>query len=210
MQTYTTRVSVLALILAAPAAFAQTEPTAGEQSVVTSILISAMPYILSAVGAAAVWALAALGRKLSVDAGTSKGKFVLFRLAAIAEATVADLNVTMKPLIAKASEDGKITPAEAKELRDAALERIKQTLGDKGMKELQVVLGATGGSIGIFIGGIIEKAVDSMKATKALAKPAVVVAAPQGLIAGAGEVVIRELVNKTSVDVGAPRVAPVP
>lgn len=184
MQTYTTRVSVLALILAAPAAFAQAETTA-EQSVITSILIGAMPYIIAAVGAAAVWALAALGRKLSVDAGASKGKFVLFRLAVVTEAVVADLNVTMKPLLVKALEDGKISPEEAKTLRDAAIERVKATLGDKGMKELQAVLGATGGSLGEIIGGIIEKAVDSLKAGKALAKPVAVVAAPQALTAGA-------------------------
>lgn len=185
MQTLTTRASVLALILAAPAAFAQTETTAAEQSVITSILISAMPYIIAGVGAAAVWALAALGRKLAVDAGASKGKFVLFRLAVVTEAVVADLNVTMKPLLVKALEDGKIGPEEAKTLRDAAIARVKATLGDKGMKELQAVLGATGGSLGEIIGGIIEKAVDSLKATKALATPVAVVTAPQALTAGA-------------------------
>lgn len=203
MQTRTTRAAALALILAAPAAFAQTGTTAEEQSVITSILISAMPYIIAAVGAAAVWALAALGRKLAVDAGASKGKFVLFRLAVVTEAVVADLNVTMKPLLVKALEDGKISPEEAKTLRDAAFERVKATLGDKGMKELQAVLGATGGSIGTLLGGIIEKAVDSLKAGKALAKPVAVVAAPQALVAGSGEV-IKEFVNKTAV------VTPVP
>lgn len=185
MKKTLTRAVVLALTMAASSALAQTaDTTAAEQSVVTSILINAMPYIFSAVGAAAVWALAALGRKLSVDAGASKGKYVLFRLAAIAETTVADLNVTLKPLVVKASADGRITADEAKELRDAAFARIKETLGDKGLKELQAVLGATGGTIGVFIGGAIEKALDALKAGKALSKPAVV-AMPQALTAGA-------------------------
>lgn len=186
MKKTITRAAVLALTLSAPLALAQSvvEPTEAQQSVVTSILTSALPYIFAAVSAAAIWALAALGKKLSVDAGTSKGKFILFRLAAIAETTVADLNVTLKPLVVKASADGKITAAEAKELRDAAIARVKETLGDKGLKELQVVLGATGGTIGVFIGGAIEKALDALKAGKALSKPAVVNLS-QGLTAGA-------------------------
>lgn len=184
MKKTLTRAIVLALTLSASAAFAQTETTTEEQSVITSILISAMPYIIAAVGAAAVWALAALGRKLAVDAGASKGKFVLFRVAVLTEAIVSDLNVTMKPLLVKALADGKITQEEAKTLREAAFARVKATLGEKGMKELQAVLGATGGDIGAIIGGFIEKAVDSMKATKALANPVAVVAAPQGLTAG--------------------------
>jgi hypothetical protein len=186
MKKNTLRAAVFALTLSAPLALAQSvvEPTEAEQSVLFSILISALPYILGVLSAAAVWALGALAVKLGREAGGSKVKLVLQKAVLLTETVVADINVTVKPLVVKASADGRITSAEAKEIKDAAMKRLLEVLGDKGLKELQAVLGLTAGTIGVFLGGLIEKAVDALKAGKALSKPAVV-AMPQGLTAGA-------------------------
>ncbi|CAM4465564.1 hypothetical protein [Corallococcus exiguus] len=161
----------LAALLTAPTALAQasTGATADTsiQTVLMSAAVTAVPIVAAALATLISAALYALTKKLNAQAGDSKLAQVGARVSMLAESTVRELEVTMRPKLEAAAADGVLTAEELAKIKTEALTQLKASLGEHGLKELQAVLGLTAGSIGTFLGGLIEAAVDRMKAGKA-------------------------------------------
>lgn len=178
--------AALSALLFAPVALAQgAEPTGEATSALLSLGITLLPFVLVGLVAALVWALTAWRKKLEVQAGDSRLAQVGARLLLLAETIVRDLEVTLKPSLKEKTADGVLTPAEMKQLKDEALKQLKDSLGEHGMAELRAILQVSAGSLGVILSGIIEKALDLMKVTKAAAKPVTPVVTINGESLGA-------------------------
>lgn len=179
-----TLAAVLALALAAPAALAQagsTPPGPTLQSLLMSAAVAVVPVVATALAGLIAAALVALTKKLQAQAGESKLAQVGARASMLAEAVVRDIEVTLKPKLEQAVSDGVLTSAELKQLKDEALAELKRSLGERGLAELQQVLHLTAGSVGTFLSGLIEAALDRMKASRAPATADEVVSAALSL-----------------------------
>ncbi|MFY2557217.1 hypothetical protein ACN469_06265 [Corallococcus terminator] len=153
--------------LTAPMALAQTGTSPTEpslSSVVSSILVSVAPVLATALAALIVSGLTGLTRKLQAQAGESRLALVASHASLLAEGIVRDIEVTMKPKLEAAAADGELTAAEFQQLTDEALQRLVKSLGKRGLAELQQVLQLTAGSVGSSLSGLIEAALDKMKA----------------------------------------------
>ncbi|NBD09253.1 hypothetical protein [Corallococcus silvisoli] len=171
MKKCLTLAACIVAVLTAPVALAQTSTSSGAdpgiQSVLVAAAVSAVPIIATALATLIAAALLALTKKLNAQAGDSKLAQVGARVSMLAESTVRELEVTLRPKLEAAAADGVLTAEELAMLKATALAQLKASLGEHGLKELQAVLGLTAGSIGTFLGGLIEAAVDRMKAGKA-------------------------------------------
>ncbi|QSQ19306.1 hypothetical protein JY651_28670 [Pyxidicoccus parkwayensis] len=170
MKKRITIAAVLAAVLAAPVAFAQaigSQPEPSLKSIILSAIVTATPVVATALAGLVAAALLALTRKLQAQAGESKLAQVGARASMVAEAIVRDVEVTLKPKLEAAASDGVLTPDELKKLKDEALAELKRSLGERGLAELQDVLKLTAGSVGTFLSGLIEAALDRMKASRA-------------------------------------------
>ncbi|WP_163869610.1 hypothetical protein [Myxococcus eversor] len=159
--------AALAAVLTSPTALAEaatSPPEPSLSSVVSSILVSVVPVLATALAALIVSGLTGLTRKFQAQAGESKLALVAARVSMLAEGIVRDIEVTMKPKLEAAAADGELTPAEFQQLKDEALQRLLKSLGDRGLAELQQVLQLSAGSVGLFLSGLIEAALDKMKA----------------------------------------------
>lgn len=121
-----------------------------------------LPVLFSAIAMVGTWALARFAEKLGAEAKTSKTFAVLERLSLMAHAVVADLEVTLKPRLLEATRDGVLTQAEIVMLRSAALERLKQLAGERGLEEARALLGIAAPELERFLTGLLERAVDSL------------------------------------------------
>lgn len=160
--------AALGVLLTAPVALAQTssapEPTF--QSILIAAAVHVVPIVATALAALLVAGLTGLTQKLQAQAEESKLAAVGHRAAALAEGIVRDIEVTMKPELEAAAADGVLTQAELQHLKATALERLKTSLGERGLAELQAVLKLSAGSLGTYLSGLIEAALDRMKASR--------------------------------------------
>ncbi|MBJ6762813.1 hypothetical protein JGU66_18775 [Myxococcaceae bacterium JPH2] len=164
----------LAALIGAPAiALAATgdpsQPTIG--SALVGAVVQALPVVCTALAGLIAAALYALTRMLSAQGTESKLAQVLSRASTLAEAVVREVQVTLRAELEKAAADGVLTTDELAKIKAAAVAQLKASLGEHGLKELQDVLRLTAGNIGVYLGGLIEAAVDRMKASGA--KPVV-------------------------------------
>ncbi|MBZ4402447.1 hypothetical protein [Myxococcus sp. AS-1-15] len=178
-------VAVIAVAVFAPAALADTsdvsaaafgpaavvapvDPAPGPSlsSIILAAAVQALPVVFTALGGLIAAALLALTKKLNAQAGESKLAAIFARATSLSEAVVRDIEVTLKPLLEAKVADGVLTKAELDELKAAALAKLKESLGANGLAELQQVLKLSAGSVGTFLSGLIEAALDRMKASK--------------------------------------------
>ena len=135
-----------------------------------TILAVALPVIFALLVGGILWVLTATKASLQAKAQGSALAAVALRLSMLAEAIVRDLEVTLKPELAKATADGRLTADEFAKLKAIAVQRLKATLGDKGVEEVQGVLGIAAGaavdSVNRHLSGVIEGAVVRVKADK--------------------------------------------
>lgn len=117
------------------------------------------PPLLSALGSLLVWVFWKLGQKLDAQASMSKLSAVGARISHLAESVAHELEATLKPELLKATEDGKLTTDEITKLRETALARLRQMIGEKGLGEVVGVLGIVLPSVNTYLSGVIEKAV---------------------------------------------------
>jgi hypothetical protein len=133
------------------------------QSTLLSLFIQyLLPILFSALATLSAWALAQLAKKLGAQAAHSKAAAIAARLTHLAETIVADLEATLKPELAKATADGKLDKAEILRLRDVALQRLKALAGERGLLELQGILGIAAPQVDGYLQGILERAVDQL------------------------------------------------
>ncbi|WP_147444730.1 hypothetical protein [Corallococcus sp. CA053C] len=170
MKKSLTLTAILAVVLTAPVALAQASTGTSAEPSIQSVLVAAgvavVPVVATALAGLIAAALLALTKKLNAQAADSKLAQVGARASMVTEAIVRELEVTMRPKLEEAVADGILSAAELAKLKAEALAQLKESLGEHGMKELQEVLSLTAGSIGTFLGGLIEAAVDRMKASK--------------------------------------------
>lgn len=106
-------------------------------------------------------ALAKLATYLHAKEGESKAARVGAVVADAARSVVAELEVTLKPQLEAALADGKLTDAEKKQLKAAALEALKNKLPPAVMATAHDVFG---GLLDTWLGGLVERAVAEQKA----------------------------------------------
>ncbi len=68
--------------------------------------------------------------------------------------------------IKAASADGKISEAEKRRIKDAAVANVKSYLGARGIRVLAEVLGLSGGALDSFLGSKVEAAVHDLRLTE--------------------------------------------
>lgn len=123
-------------------------------------LIAILGTVLTAVAAA-------LGKKLhewlEAHVQNAKLRSALERTAAFVGAEVKAISQTLVPAIKAAAADGKISPEEAKGLRDKALEGVKGHFGPDGLKELGQTMGITPEKVEAFLVSQIEASVAGQK-----------------------------------------------
>lgn len=105
-----------------------------------------------------------VGVLLSKKAKDSRIFGAINSLWVLAQTLVAHVERELRPKVAKALEDGKLTPEEADELKKQAIALFKEQAGSQ-LGELQKLLGLSESGIGTFISGLLEKAVSSFKTT---------------------------------------------
>lgn len=108
-------------------------------------------------------AVRALASKWTAEGSESKGKAVAARLLFLTDAIVADLNASLKDELIAASADGTIDDAEKAALKAHAMDRIKATLTERGVKEVATVFGILAPSVDTLLSGLIEKSVAASK-----------------------------------------------
>lgn len=103
-----------------------------------------------------------VGVLLSKKAKDSRIFGAINSLWVLAQTLVAHVERELRPKVAKALEDGKLTPEEADELKKQAIALFKEQAGAQ-LGELQKLLGLSESGLGTFISGLLEKAVSSFK-----------------------------------------------
>lgn len=114
-----------------------------------------------------VWLLAWAGSAFAKKAAANKLWLAAVKVAELASAIVRDIEATVKPEASRMTADGKLTPEEAKRLRDLALARLKTSLGERGLEQLRGTLGLAGVAAEGYLAGKVEEAVATVKAPQA-------------------------------------------
>lgn|SRR5690606_15552058 len=121
-----------------------------------------LPAVVALVGAVLYFAtvyLQARAEKIESEWLREKVEDILYRArTAVYEAVKATAQVYVDDLKAKRA-DGKLTAEEAEEARRIAFTHFKTILGDKGMAELQVIVG----DVVAYFESLVEAAVNDLK-----------------------------------------------
>ncbi|MFY1829119.1 hypothetical protein ACN47A_24585 [Myxococcus fulvus] len=150
-----------------PVLAAASPPTPSLSSILASAAVEVVPVVFAAIAALAVAWLSGLKGKLQAEAEESRLAAFGARAAQLAESVVRDMEVTLKAELVDASADGQLTKDELQRIKNKALEQLKASLGAHGLAALQQVLGLTGSAVGTYLSGLIEAALDKVKANKA-------------------------------------------
>jgi hypothetical protein len=138
-----------------------------KSEVFSLFITNVLPPLATALVGAAAAALGYLTVLLKRKAEAEKAGIVQRAgLGAIAMATevmknvVAHVEVELRPSFQKATDDGVLTPEEAKALKAEAIAIFKRELGDQGLNALKTALG---GSTEGFISGLLERVLAGFK-----------------------------------------------
>ncbi len=159
--------AVLGPLLALAQVAGPAAPPANLGAEISKLLIQTVLPIL----ATGLTGLVGWGIKLGMDwlkAQTSSTQLQLVtdRVEHLAQAVVADLEVTLAAQVREAAADGRITGVEAEKLRAVALERMRGVLAEQGMQEVQGVLGLGTAAVDTYLRGILERAVSNLPMAK--------------------------------------------
>lgn len=143
------------------------EVVAGEPTAVGSILT----WVAFAVLGLVVAGVGAVGLYLRGRSKESKAWAIVNSLWVLMQTAVAHAEKELRPEIAKALADGKLTPEEARTLKAKVLEVFKGMAAGR-IDELAKLLklGETG--VGVFLSGLLERAVATMKIGAPASAPA--------------------------------------
>jgi hypothetical protein len=129
-----------------------------------------LPPIMAALGSLLVAALAFAVQWLKQKAQDSKAARVGLVFGELAHSIVAHLDVEMKPKVAKAWEDGTLTPEEGALLKAEAMRILKEKAPAELLKAAKDLFGAATDG---WLSGLIERAVSSKPESTAVAAPIV-------------------------------------
>lgn len=160
----------LCLILGAVPALAQASdaPAPELRSVLLDVFIKyLLPVLATAVAGGLAWLLTQLGLWIRAKWAGTKLALLTARVSELAAMVVADLEASLRPKLAEAAADGKLTPEEAAIIKKAAMDRLKELLQEHGIAEIKEVLGIFAPQVEHFLSGAIEKALSEHKALQA-------------------------------------------
>lgn len=110
-------------------------------SFVSGVLKQSAEPLMSLAAAGLTWLCGWGARWFYIHAKNERVKGVLLRLNDAAATAVAEMEQSAVKALKAASPDGKLTPATAAAVKDAAVESLRGHLGPKGLAELKTVLG---------------------------------------------------------------------
>lgn len=166
----------LVVVFAAPPAFALdvlpspvTEPPVDVRGTLYRwFLTDALPVILTGLSAVLAFVMTWFGLWLRGKAKDSKLARVGERVWIVAQAVVHHVDAVVKPQIAKAAADGRITAEEARDIKLKAAAALRESLGDAGMAEVRKVLKLDSpGGLEVFLSGVLERALQKKKIDEA-------------------------------------------
>ena len=131
------------------------------------ILILVLPLLITYLTVNGSRWLAAGRDKLLAETKSGMAQNAIARLFHIADTVVVDINNTIKPAIVDALKDKKISKEEAADLKKLALSRLKIILSEQGKVELLEFLGIADDALDVYLGGVVEKAVEAAKVNEA-------------------------------------------
>lgn len=132
-----------------------------------------LPVLCTGLAGLVSWAFLALRRKWEADGKVSRLEAVGIKLTTLASSVVHELEVTIRADLKAAAADGKLTKEEMATIKQHALDKLKQMLGQDGLKEAAEVLGlAGGGLVDHLLSGLVEKAVATVPSKPSLANGA--------------------------------------
>ncbi len=132
----------------------------------TDVALTALQVVSPVLVAALTWAAAKLASFIRSKVDNEYLRGVLVRLDDAVVTAVKDLQQTVVAEIKAASADGKISEAEKRRIKDAAVANVKSYLGAKGIRVLAEVLGLSGGALDSFLGSKVEAAVHDLRLTE--------------------------------------------
>jgi hypothetical protein len=138
------------------------QPISLQDALVSGMVVHVLPVLFAGLAALLGWVFVALQKKFAAQTGQTMMTVVGAKVAHFAELVVHDLEATLRTQIADASKDGTLTRAEAQKLRDEAVRRVKELLGQEGLVDLQGALGLGVGTTERYIQGEVEKAVSDL------------------------------------------------
>ena len=132
----------------------------------TDVALTALQVVSPVLVAALTWAAAKLASFIRSKVDNEYLRGALVRLDDAVVTAVKDLQQSVVAEIKAASADGKISEAEKRRIKDAAIANVKSYLGTKGIRVLAEVLGLSGGAIDNFLGSKVEAAVHDLRLTE--------------------------------------------
>lgn len=139
----------------------------------------AVPLLLTGAGTGLTWLAAAVAKSYGAQAAHTLTQTALYKVEALALMVVTELEQTLRPTIQAAAADGKITPEEAKSIKDAAVDKLRSYLGADGLKKVAQVVGGDS-VVSSFLNTAIEHAVSKLPASNVAVDPV----APAPAVAG--------------------------
>jgi len=139
-------------------------------------VILLVPILLTGIVALLVWSQKKLHEKFMEDGKLSPIEGVILKVIHFAEMSARDVEATVKPSLKAKSADGKLDAQDYAALQKEGLDRLKASLGERGLQELQGALGLGSAALDSYLTGALEKAVAGI-----VTKPS---ANPQGALPG--------------------------
>ena len=135
-----------------------------------AVIDAAQPLVVTLIGLLFAW----LANEIRAKVHSTRVQGVLLRLADLSETVTNELTQTVVTGLKADAADGTLTHAEASQLKDLAVAKVKEHLGPKGVKEALGVFGyRSTDELESLIGSKIESA---LVQTKQLTSPVLEVA----------------------------------
>ena len=141
----------------------------------TDAVVSVIPSVVVAVSGVVIAALLSLRRRLEAQTQESRQATVSTRAQLLADGIVRDLEAGLKAELRASAADGALTAEDYHALKEEALVRLRESLGARGLAEVQQTLCLSQEALAIYLSGAVETAVAKAKAPR---RPAPVVPPP--------------------------------
>lgn len=136
------------------------------QSMLLKLFIEyAVPPLFAFIGTALLWLLTKGALFIAAKTKNETLRGIIERVFHSVELAVRDVEQTLKPMVKEFSADGSISKEEANKLKAAALAKVKEYLGVKGIGEIVKVLGIAPEKVDAFLSSHVEAAVNRLKET---------------------------------------------
>jgi hypothetical protein len=131
--------------------------------IIAALIDLALPALVTGV----IWGITKVASYFQAKTNIEYAQGAIARLNEAVVMAVREVEQTVKAELVKAKADGKITVAESRGIKAAAIAAAKSYLGAKGIAELIKVLGIDASLIDKIVGGKIEQVISEMKDEKA-------------------------------------------